>query len=132
MKRIFISLLILSLYTISFAQSLLVTHSSFEKVALTFTADSLTVEEVSVAGNSFSLVGMENFGRSYNAGAPQLPLLTKFLQVPVCDSIIVNIIAAGYEEYAATDLDITHPLYPSQPSLSKSAENPPFVYNQTI
>ena len=132
MKRIFISLLILSLYTISFAQSLLVTHSSFEKVALTFTADSLAVEEVSVAGNSFSLVGMENFGRSYNAGAPQLPLLTKLLQVPVCDSIIVNIIAADYEEYAATDLGITHPLYPSQPSLSKSAENQPFVYNQTI
>ena len=131
--RKFIQLaLFLGLFANIFAQNIKITQNTYQKVAMTFYSDSLTSETVSANGNLFSRISMPDYDISYNTGAPQLPLLAKLLQVPVCDSVIVTVINAEYTEYAAADLGITHPLYPAQPSLSKSETNPPFHYDQTV
>ena len=114
------------------AQNLQVTKNTYDKVAITFTTDSLYVENVSVPEGVFSTITMQGYDVSNNPGAPQLPLLTKLLQIPVCDSVVVNIVNAEYKEYDVSDFGITHPLFPSQPSVSKSEVNPPFVYDQAI
>ena len=108
------------------------TQNSYDKVAISFTSDSLRVEEIAVSEGIFSRVTMIGYDLSNNPGAPQLPQLTKLLQIPVCDSVIVTVINAEYTEYAAADLGIRHPLYPSQPSVSRNTVNPPFSYNQAI
>ena len=132
MKRIFTIILLLGLCRFVFAQNLQVLQNSYEKVSMTFTSDTLSVEDISVAAGVFSRVSMGDFGRSNNPGAPQLPQLAKLMQSPVCDSVIVKVLNAQYEEYAAADLGITHLLWPSQPSVSKSAATPPFAYDQTV
>jgi hypothetical protein len=132
MKRIVFWMLLLCTCPFVFAQNLLVTQNTYNKVAISFTADSLQVEEVSLPQGVFSMVSMNGYARSNNPGAPQLPQLAKLLQVPVCDSIVVTVVNALYKEYDAAILGINHPLYPSQPSVSKTEQNPPFIYNQSI
>ncbi|MCR4858803.1 MAG: fibronectin type III domain-containing protein [Bacteroidales bacterium] len=89
------------------------------------------MDELSRAEGDFSVISINGYIPSENPGAPQLPVLCKMLQTPVCDSVIATVINAQYTEYDAADLGITHPLYPSQPEVSKK-ERPQFAYNQTI
>jgi len=131
MKKIAVFSLLLCTCALVFAQNLHVTQNSFERVSVSFTSDMLSVEDLSTAAGTFSLVGMKGFGISNNPGAPQFPQLSKLLQIPVCDSVIANIVDAHYEEYDAADLGILHPLWPSQPSVEKNT-TPPFTYNQSI
>ena len=132
MKKLLFWILLLSSWPFIFAQNLHVSQNTYEKVAITFSSDTLLVEEVSVPEGQFSMVTMQGYDLSNNPGAPQLPLLAKLLQIPVCDSVVVTIVNAEYKEYDASEFGITHPLYPSQPSVSKSEVNPPFVYNQAV
>ena len=132
MKKFTLLVLFLGLCASVFAQKTLISENTYQKVAISFHSDSLTVEEVSANGSLFSRISMPDYDVSYNSGAPQLPLFSKLLQIPVCDSVFVTILDAEYTEYAAADLGITHPLYPAQPSFSKSATNPPFYYDQTV
>lgn len=114
------------------AQNLRITQNTFEKVAISFTSDSLQVENVTLSEGTFSLVTMKGYGISYNPGAPQLPQLTKLIQTPVCDSVIVTVVNANYTEYDAAELGILHMVYPTQVSVSRSEQNPPFSYSQSI
>ncbi|MBP5649908.1 MAG: choice-of-anchor J domain-containing protein, partial [Bacteroidales bacterium] len=107
-------------------------QNTYDKVAISFAADSLLVEDVSVPEGTFARISMNGYGFSYNPGAPQLPQLTKLMQIPVCDSVVAAVVDADFEEYDAVNLGIHHPLYPSQVSVSKTEQNPPFSYNQLI
>jgi len=132
MKNFYIIGLFVCLCPFLMAQSLQVTQNTHEKVGITFTTDSFSVENVSIPEGNFSLLSMQGYDVSNNPGEPQLPLLAKLLQIPVCDSVVVTIVDAKFTEYPAAELGITHPLYPSQPSVSKSAVNPPFAYDQSV
>ena len=132
MKKLFVFLMCLSLCSFVFAQNITVKQNSFQKVALSIATENLSVEEISVPNGDFSLVSMEGYVPSNNPGAPQLPVLVRFLQIPVCESVEATVTNAQYTEYSAAELGITHPLYPNQPSVSKSAPTPPFAYDQTV
>ena len=132
MKRLLLWALLFCACPVLFAQNVRVTQNSYKKVAISFASENLEVGEVKVSQGVFSLVNIEDYGKSNNPGAPQLPQLTKLLQVPVCDSVVVKVVDATYKEYDAASLGIDHPLYPSQPSVSKSEPRPPFAYNQKI
>ena len=132
MKNLYILGLFVCLCPLLMAQNLQVTQNTHEKVGITFTTDSVSVENVSIPEGNFSLLSIQGYDVSNNPGEPQLPLLAKLLQIPVCDSVVVNIVDAKFTEYPAAELGIAHPLYPSQPSVSKSAVNPPFAYDQSV
>ena len=132
MRKFIQLVLFLGLCASVFAQNLHISENTYQKVAISFHSDSLSAEDVSANGSLFSRISMPDYDVSYNPGAPQLPLFSKLLQIPVCDSVVVTIVYSEYTEYAAADLGITHPIYPSQPSVSKSATNPPFHYDQTV
>ncbi|MBQ3733074.1 MAG: fibronectin type III domain-containing protein, partial [Bacteroidales bacterium] len=132
MKNLYILGLFVCLCPFLMAQNLQVTRNTHEKVEITFTTDSVSVENLSIPEGNFSLLSMQGYDVSNNPGEPQLPLLAKLLQIPVCDSVVVTIVDAKFTEYPASELGIVHPLYPSQPSVSKSAVNPPFAYDQSV
>ena len=132
MKKHLFWLLLCCICPFVVAQNVQVSENSFEKVSVTFTPGSLSVENVSLPQGNFSRITMDGFDVSNNPGAPSLPMLTKLLQIPVCDSVVATIVEAQYTDYAAADLGITQLLFPSQPSQSKSDSNPQFAYNQTI
>lgn len=132
MKKIIYLVLFLSICASLFAQSLYISENSYEKVSITFESGALSVNEISAGGMPFSQIFMQEYDVSNNPGAPQLPVLAKMLQIPVCDSVIATVVSAEYEEYEASSLGVNYPIFPSQPSASKSETDPPFVYNQSI
>ena len=101
MRKFLFWMMLLCTCSFAFAQNLQVTQNSYNKVAISFAADSLQVEEVSLPQGVFSMVSMNGYDRSNNPGAPQLPQLVKLLQVPVCDSVVATVVNAVYKEYDA-------------------------------
>ena len=132
MKKYFTWLILTVLCACVAAQNVQLSENSFQKVSITFTCDSLSSESIVLPEGSFTRISMQDFGISNNPGAPQLPVLAKLLQIPVCDSVAATIVDAKYTDYAASDLGVMHPLYPAQPSVSKSSQKPPFAYTQSI
>ena len=133
MMRKFLFLLVAVVFCVfSYAQSYEITQNSYQKVSVTFHPGTLSVEDVSVPEGDFSRISMPEFGFSYNPGAPELPVLTKMLQIPVCDSVITNIVDVEFTEYDASELGVTHPVFPSQVSVAKIGSNPPFSFDQAI
>ena len=131
MKRIVLWIMLLCVSPMVFSQNLQVLENTYQKVAVSFTTDTLLVKDISIPEGVFSMISVPDYGSSNNPGAPQLPLLTKMLQIPVCDSVVATVVNAQYTEYDASHFGITHPLYPSQPSVSKSTY-PQFTYNQLV
>ena len=132
MKKLFVFLMCLSLCAFAFAQSVRVTQNSFQKVAVSIAPGTLSADDITVPEGVFSTISLKDCGPSNNPGAPQLPVLVKFLQIPVCESVVATVTNAQYTEYDAAALGITHPLYPNQPSVSKSAARPPFSYDNAV
>lgn len=111
----------LFLFTItSFAQGIAVTENSENRVVLEFKSDSIYGEKVSAFGQTFAALRMKGYGTSFLKGAPQLPVLSKFISVPVCDSLIVTVLGSEYEEFDFSALDMPYEVFPSQGSRSKS------------
>lgn len=132
MKKLFFLMSILAVIGMSYAQTVDIRQNTYQKVSISFVPGELSVEEVTVPEGVFSLVSMPEYGDSYNPGAPQLPMLSKMLQIPVCEEVVATVTHAEYTEYDAAELGVNHPVYPSQVSASKGEPTPPFSYNQVI
>lgn len=132
MKKLFFLLGVFAIMGMSFAQTIDIRQNTYQKVSISFTPGALSVEEITVPEGVFSLVSMPEYGESYNPGDPQLPQLSKLLQIPVCDEVVATVTNAQYTEYDAADLGVHHPLYPSQVAASKSGPQPPFSYNPEV
>lgn len=57
-------------------------------------------------------------------GKPELPVMSKLIEIPLCDSIIVEVSNSQYVIHDAASLGIDHQLYPLQPAHSKSEDGP--------
>ncbi len=91
-------------------------------------------ERVSTPQGSFMLAKIDGLGRSFNIGEPGLPIAGKLISIPFGCELEYKVISSEVEEFSLTDLGITDPFLPAQPSLSKS-DNPasvPFEYNREI
>lgn len=132
MKKLLLFVAVLGFCQMVFAQSYQITQNSYQKVSVSFQTGELSVEDVSLPQGDFSMISMEGYGSSYAPGLPQLPQLTKLLQIPVCDSVVATVTNAQYTDYDAADLGIHHPVYPSQRTVSKGETNPEFSYNQLV
>ena len=65
-------------------------------------------------------------------GSPELPQIHKIIEIPQNASLRVEIINYEIEEINLSDFGIANPIFPAQPSLSKSKkpEDVPFELNQ--
>lgn len=132
MKKLFLWMAFLGLSQLILAQNVQISQNSYQKVAVSFTTGDLEVEDVDVPQGVFSMISLPGYTSSYNPGMPQLPQLTKLLQIPVCDSVIATVTNAQYMEYDAATLGIHHPLFPSQESVAKKDTSYLFSYNSTV
>lgn len=132
MKRMFFLLAIICLAQMVFGQNYRLNQNTYQKVSVSFTTGELEVQDISIPEGDFTLVTLSDYGSSYVPGAPQLPQLARMLEIPVCDSVIVNVVNAEYVDYNASELGINHPLFPVQISAAKNQPNPDFVYNRDI
>jgi len=132
MKKMLLWVAFLGFCQFVLAQNIQITQNSYQKVAVSFETGELFVEDITLPEGVFSMISLPGYGSSYAPGTPDLPQLTKLMQIPVCDSVVATVVNAQFTEYDAAALGIHHPIFPTQASVSKDKITPPFSYNQQV
>ena len=91
---------------------------------------SLTTEVVATEQGSFTRLFVRGWQHSYNAGAPELPMLCRIVELPLGGEIRVRVLASQKTEAETKTYGIIAPLYPNQPSVRRDQRNVPFSYNR--
>jgi hypothetical protein len=88
--------------------------------------------DVNTPDGQFVMMSVDGFARSLNIGEPNLPTLNRLISIPFGAEIETEILASQEEEISLAGLNITKPLIPVQPSLSKSVDpsTVPFEFKQ--
>ena len=127
MKKTATLLLLTALVLNCLAQSekhITVTHSGYDKITLTLTAGEINATTVSTDKGLFSRINADGFLPYGDDGSPELPALVSMLEIPLCDGYDINITRQEWQSFGAERLGISHPVYPRQPSRSKSDRGP--------
>ena len=112
------------------AQNYRVVENSFDRVVVSYTAGDISTMDVTTDDGAFSRITMENYHLATEVGMPQVPVMVSLLEIPLCDGISYTVRSSRYSDYSAAELGIQHPLFPAQPSYTKSHTGPiEFVKN---
>jgi len=104
-----------------------------QKISVSFTFQNLLSVDVQVYNNVFSQIFIEGCVNSSDVGNPLLPVAVNMLEIPFCTDFIINVIKKDSAIYDANTLGINFPVFPAQPSLSKSHDDPVlFSQNQNM
>lgn len=89
---------------------------------------------VSTPEGTFTLVKVDGLTRSFRVGEPSIPVANKVLSIPYDCELRAEVIDYETEEISLADLNLTYPLMPVQPPLSKSDDpaSVPFEYNRDV
>ena len=124
-KTILLFLLIVTGLSLTAQQALYtVQESSFEKVKIRFNTPDLQVSTKKSEGVFYSLLEMDGYFSSSTVGSPQLPVLGKTIEIPLCEDIRIEVLSASYNTYSTEELDIRYEVYPAQMSYAKSYDAP--------
>ena len=82
--------------------------------------------------NEFVKLLVSGYGEDAKRGTPELPVLEELINIPFGSNISVKILNKEEQIISLSDYGINHPVFPYQPSLSKSenAADAPFYFNQ--
>lgn len=81
----------------------------------------------------FAVLSADSYSKSNVIGAPQLPEISRLIQIPQNSDAQVKVISYDVKEYHLAGFGITQPLLPAQPSQPKNDQpNPEFVQNELI
>ncbi|SVC23609.1 uncharacterized protein METZ01_LOCUS276463, partial [marine metagenome] len=97
------------------------------------TGDIVTFSAMTNEGE-FTRLSLPNFHLSRDIGEPELPEIHSLIEIPQDALPYIEIVSSNYRDYSLADLGIESPIYPAQPSLSKS-QNPgdiPFTINTDV
>jgi len=87
--------------------------------------------DVPINEGYFTRISIDGCMVSKNIGEPQLPVSVNMLEIPFFEDYVLNIYGKDVEILDAKRLGINYPLYPAQPSVSKSHEGPvEFIYHK--
>ena len=122
MKRILITLLCLTLGMLQLsAQSHRVLSSTDNQISFTVTTGNLTTEEITMEQGTFARLTLDGCAASVdNVGKPELPIIIKTIEIPVCGDVHVTATAGRVRTLTAEQAGISHLVYPTQPLYHKS------------
>lgn len=125
MKKTFLFIFSIYLSIIALnAQNYQILENGFDRVTLEFAPGQITSTDVNTMNGSYSRVTMEDYHLSKEVGKPQVPVMVKLLEIPLCDGVSYNIVSARYNDYSAAELGINNPLFPAQRPYTKSYAGP--------
>lgn len=111
------------------AQSAKVVRSDFDNATYTFTFDDVSREQQTVENQVFDVVTLAGSAPSEHLGKPALPIVTKFIEIPICASVSVEI----SNVQLVTLRPLKHRMLPVQPSPCKSDIGPrPLVIDEAV
>jgi len=97
-----------------------INENTYQKISISFTFGTLKSMDVQTDQGYFSRIYMDGCDNSNNPGCPELPVSVNMLEIPIFEDYILNIYGKDFVIYDAQELGINYPVYPSQPSVSKS------------
>ncbi len=77
----------------------------------------------------FARLQIAKYTKSNELGFPEMPVRRKLIEIPYGAEPIINIIGYGVKEYSLSEIGISCPLIPRQPSEPKCGNAPDFVIN---
>ncbi len=98
-------------------------------LTIQLTAGDILFSDIQAQNTSFTSININNFGKTYSTGNPDLPEFVKLLAVPAGISLHLSIQNSVDTVYKLSDFGITHKIVPSVHSISK-ANNPDKVKYQ--
>ncbi|MBU0763872.1 MAG: PKD domain-containing protein, partial [Bacteroidetes bacterium] len=110
--------------------------STDESSPLTFTVtnsiSSVRTMTVTASKGTFSKLLAPGYNRSHDIGKPELPVLNRLVEIPYNAETEVEVVSFSEKTYDLSDLGIDLPLFPAQPSLSKSTDpaTVEFIYDE--
>ena len=122
MKKIviLIALFMTGLLTLQ-AQQHRITSSNDNGITFTVTTGDLQVSEISTDAGVFTRLELDGCAASVdNVGKPELPIIIKTIEIPVCGDVHVSSTAGRIRTMTAEEAGITHDFYPTQPLYHKS------------
>ena len=100
-------------------------------IRMTCSLDKLEYHDVKTPKGDFTVLSAPPFYFGGAYGAPQLPVVTELIQIPVGAKYKVDIKGYDTQEIKLADHGITHQLFPRQPSAPKDGSEVPFVYEKS-
>lgn len=122
MKKIviLIALFMTGLLTLQ-AQQHRITSSNDNGITFTVTTGDLQVSEISTDAGVFTRLELNGCAASVdNVGKPELPIIIKTIEIPVCGDVHVSSTAGRIRTMTAEEAGISHDFYPTQPLYHKS------------
>ena len=119
-----LAILCLTLGALTAQNNCRVVENSFDKVVVHFNAGNINTVDVVTDDGAFSRMTMDDYHLATEVGQPQVPVMVKMLEIPICDGISYVIRSSRYSDFTAAELSIHHPLFPAQPSYTKSHTGP--------
>lgn len=117
-------ILVTSIITIQAQTNFKLLVNSTEEIRVSYTTSNIETETVKTDLGYFTRVAMNGFHSSKDVGNPELPEMVQLMEIPICENIQMRIIPGNFVVYNASALGIQYPIFPSQPSYSKSFEGP--------
>ena len=115
-------------------QELVVVDRSTTEIVLYNSISSISLEDIETKGGNF--IELKSFGyyKNTQVGAPQLPMLSKLIEIPHGASVDVAILSYDEEVINLSDYGFLNQIQPIQQSYSKSDDpnNYPFDINTSI
>lgn len=109
-----------------------VTVNSFERLQVASIFTQFNAISVSTEKGHFVEFTSQNYTKSNVVGNPQLPVISKLIEVPAGATPIVTVKSYDVTEYKLSDLGINDKLMPTQPSQPKSGALLPFEMNTKL
>lgn len=136
MKKLLLSIVLTVCFYMTYAQQfsdVVVRSSNFNELQLSFTTPDLSVDEIQVFDETFSVLELNDYFQSTTVGHPSLPVLSKMIEIPLCDDVRVTVTASNSKVYTADELGLDHQLFPVQhPQRKSDTARHPIVRNQEV
>lgn len=119
----------LLLISSAMAQSVRVVKNDYSQAQYIFEASSPRYASMEIDGKNYAVINLEGSSPSTQIGQPNLPLVSEFVEIPLCDNVKVTVSDVKVETVNKFDNE----LMPVQPAPSKADKGPrPFVMDSAV
>jgi len=113
------------------ASQLLLTSDRDDGMQFRIDVGELSALDVNTKSGEFTRISIPGFHSSHVEGAPELPMMNRLVAIPYGASARIEVLSVQSRTIDLADHGIAAPIFPAQPSVSKSADldNLPFYYD---
>lgn len=113
---------------------LIIDQNSEVSLEVSMQIGDIQIMNTEVEEGEFVRLSLLGFHTSNDIGSPELPEIHKLIEIPQNAMPRIEIISEEVEYYSLSDYGIEAPIYPHQPSLSKSQtpDDVPFEWNEVL